>query len=67
MTTEYYFKELKGMRVDNFPHEFDSYLTACIRAEHPDVYMKLGQRFKEVESEIYAQHACNENNTEQCF
>ena len=65
MDTNEYIKKLNELNSDKDVHpEFHTFATVWIKSRQPQVYNELMSRFKNIESEIYAQHECNEKRNE---
>lgn len=60
MDTPEYFKKLSDLEEDQIHPEFHTFATVWIKSRMPQAYAELKSRFKAIESEIHAQHACND-------
>lgn len=67
MKTKEFFQNLSNLEDDNIHPEFHTYTAVWMKSRMPEAYNELKSRFKAIESEIMAQHACNDANTESPF
>ena len=67
MNTKDYFQAIPDLEEELLHPEFHTYTAVWMKSRMPDAYNELKARFKAIESEIMAQHACNDANTEPPF
>lgn len=67
MKTEEFFQNLPSLEEDLVHPEFHTYTAVWMKSRMPDAYNELKARFKAIESEVMAQYACDDANTELPF
>ena len=67
MNTKDYLQAIPDLEEDLLHPEFHTYTTVWMKSRMPDAYNELKARFKAIESEVMAQYACDDANTEPPF
>ena len=67
MKTKEFFQNLPDLQDDQVHPEFHTYTAVWMKSRMPDAYNELKARFKAIESEVMAQYACDDANTEPPF
>lgn len=67
MKTKEYIESLHNLNHDDTNPEFLSYIAVNLKSRRPAEYKEIQERFKAIESEIYAQYQIDDARTEMPF